>query len=185
MPFRDPEKRRAYNREYMRRWYAARAADAEWVADRRTRQREAYRQTGPVLAATITARSANKTAAKYGVVGRLTKEDVQALWAREPVCLNCGRGRGLDHIKPMGYGGTNTPDNIQNLCPPCNQAKHKWDIAPGAIPRPPLDGDSMRCRRGHERTAHMRQLPSGSRYCGPCHAESVARYRARQKAAAA
>ena len=41
-------------------------------------------------------------------------------------------GRHLDHVMPLAKGGSNTDDNVQLLCPPCNldkNAKHPIDWA--------------------------------------------------------
>ena len=132
------------------------------------------------------ANSANKAAKKYGADGRLTSADVRALWERQPQCVSCGRGRGLDHIKALANGGTNTPDNIQNLCWACNQVKSTWDMTPDQIERPPLDGDSDTCRRGHPRATDTYTYPgTGKRMCRTCHLAAVRRYRDRLKEGAA
>lgn len=41
-------------------------------------------------------------------------------------CLCCGKKKPLtvDHVIPLSKGGTNTIDNIQPLCQPCNSIKH-------------------------------------------------------------
>lgn len=185
MPYADPEKRRARKAERFREQWQ----DPEFREKHRARNRDNYHRNGHKWRgnqpAELTAKSANTQAQKLGVPGLLTAEDVERMWADQPACLSCGRGRGLDHIRAMTNGGTNTPDNIQNLCGPCNQAKHKWDLSPEEIVRPPFDGDSIRCRRGHLRSEHTYTYPgSGRRICGQCHRESVNRYRARRKAAA-
>lgn len=50
-------------------------------------------------------------------------------------CLCCGKVATLspDHIIPLSKGGTNTIDNIQPLCFPCNMSKnshHSTDYRP-------------------------------------------------------
>lgn len=184
MPYADPAKRRARRAEYFREQYA----DPEFRERYRAQNRANYRRNGHKWRnnqpSELAARSANKQAAKLGVEGTLTAGDVERLWSKHPNCASCGRGRGLDHIRAMTNGGTNTPDNIQNLCAPCNQAKHKWDLLPAEIDRPPFDGDATRCRRGHLRAEHTYTYPgSGKRVCGLCHRDSVNRYRARKAAA--
>lgn len=48
-------------------------------------------------------------------------------------CLACGRSSDerpltVDHVVPLIEGGSNTIDNIQPLCKPCNSAKHTKTI---------------------------------------------------------
>lgn len=69
------------------------------------------------------AASANARAADCGADGRLSADDVIALWRRQPDCLMCGDGAGLDHVVPFCRGGSNTTGNIQNLCRSCNSRK--------------------------------------------------------------
>lgn len=39
-------------------------------------------------------------------------------------CQHCGdTGTEVDHIVNRANGGTNHPDNLQTLCPPCHQHK--------------------------------------------------------------
>lgn len=91
---------------------------------RRTTEAERKRfRTGSYQAA----RSANLRAIEAGVGGRLTKEDVQQMWTRQPTCVSCGKGRGLDHIIAMSRGGANTPANIQTMCRTCNVRKRHTD----------------------------------------------------------
>ena len=77
------------------------------------------------LSASAAARSANRRASQWQSVGVLTYADILALWDRQPVCVECGRGRGIDHIVGLFRGGTNTPDNLQTMCQRCNQRK-RW-----------------------------------------------------------
>jgi 5-methylcytosine-specific restriction endonuclease McrA len=98
-------------------------------ADRRTCslacRQEAHRQRiGPDLRqATGAADGANQKARALGLPGRITPADVLDVWAREPECVRCGKGRGIDHISPMASGGPNELANLQDLCPPCNAEK--------------------------------------------------------------
>lgn len=46
-------------------------------------------------------------------------------------CLSCGIIPGkltVDHVKPLSKGGTNSLDNIQPLCGPCNSRKHVKEV---------------------------------------------------------
>lgn len=120
--------------------------------------------------ASYKASSANQRAAHFGVSGRLTSLDILSLWERQPVCVACGSGRGLDHVVAMADGGPNLPENIQNLCRPCNVAK-------GAI----NDGKFRRrerCRHGHSIVTDGR----GVRLCAICKADAQRRRRAARKA---
>lgn len=64
--------------------------------------------------------------------GNYTKHDVAKIrelqnnkCAACKVCLSGGYH--VDHIMPIALGGTNCPDNLQVLCPPCNLSKHAKD----------------------------------------------------------
>jgi 5-methylcytosine-specific restriction endonuclease McrA len=77
-----------------------------------------------------TAASANRRARLVGATGTLTVGDVLVLFERQPGCVSCGDGRGLDHIVSMSLGGANEPANLQNLCPPCNTSKGRHGAEP-------------------------------------------------------
>lgn len=53
------------------------------------------------------------------------------------VCLACGTSDNItvDHVKPLSIGGTNTIDNLQPLCGPCNYRKARKEIDYREIPR--------------------------------------------------
>ena len=57
--------------------------------------------------------------------GKLTVTDIKFVRAAFPVCLHCGIDENLsiDHVIPLARGGTNSIDNIQILCMPCNSSK--------------------------------------------------------------
>jgi len=69
--------------------------------------------------------------------GSHTQEDIDRLYASQcGVCTGCGlqlensRDRRVknhyevDHVMPVALGGSNTADNLQLLCCPCNRRKH-------------------------------------------------------------
>lgn len=63
------------------------------------------------------------------VTGRRLQAQRAALFARQPLCVECER-RGMvvlatqrDHIVPLAEGGTDDEDNVQGLCRPCHQSK--------------------------------------------------------------
>lgn len=78
----------------------------------------------------IKARDANKSAARHGVEGKVTTEQLMELFnERDWTCHYCGiysKGAGemtLDHVEPMANGGSNTIDNCVPACYACNIAK--------------------------------------------------------------
>lgn len=104
----------------------ARARARHWAnRDDRLRAAKAWAAANPVrVAALAAAGGGNARARRQGVPGRLTADDLEALWRRQPACRLCGAEvRGMDHIVAMANGGSNTPDNLQNLCKPCNRRK--------------------------------------------------------------
>lgn len=147
------EERRAYERAFYRlhseRWTerdrAARAADPEAMRrkatersrrfraahpDRQAAHRRAWLEEVPSREAAMRcATTANARARMYGVDGQIGYEAVLELWRREPVCVDCGEGRGLDHVIPMSRGGSNTSGNLANRCRSCNARKGTKQVA--------------------------------------------------------
>ncbi len=107
----------------------------------------------PALSAACTA---NKTAAEYGCAGRLTAQDVRDLWARQPDCLHCGEGRGVDHIENLSDHGPNLPGNLQNLCRSCNS--RKFQAAKRKLSADQIRGIRLRRQLGVPRSAIAREV---------------------------
>lgn len=127
---RDREKRRAEDRA-RRRDPAFRARVAErarvWRLAHPERMR-VHRQTWlddvPLREAAVRcAMTANRRARMYGADGQIGYETVLELWRVQPVCVDCGEGRGLDHVIPFIRGGSNTSGNLANRCRSCNSRK--------------------------------------------------------------
>jgi 5-methylcytosine-specific restriction endonuclease McrA len=64
--------------------------------------------------------------------GVWTAEDIDRIGrAQKGKCASCGKRIKkhfhVDHIQPLAKGGTNWPNNLQLLCPPCNLSKNARD----------------------------------------------------------
>ncbi len=167
VPHRDPERRRAYGREWMRR-----NADKAREAMRRWRQRhpEAHRAQVRALYAKDPKRfqaridaSPNRRAVRRATDQRrrmrlslngpsFTAQEWLALVARnENRCAYCGAEGPLhaDHRIPLVRGGSGLIDNILPACASCNLRKHT------------MTEEEFRARRAAERDA--RSVQPGSR----------------------
>lgn len=102
------------------------AKDREWVNRNRDKVRtykKRYEKRNPHV------RRAVKANRRARCGGRLPGDVVQRLMdSQGGRCVACDAhlkdtGHHLDHIVPLVRGGTNTKDNVQLLCPPCNWSK--------------------------------------------------------------
>ena len=117
---------RVTNRE---RLVAAKAAYHASHQQEQAAKRAAYRAAHPrEVKAGHAAWKANTEAARRGQTGRIKSRDVLDLWQRQPACLGCGQGCGVDHIIAFAGGGLNETTNLQNLCPACNTRKENRTV---------------------------------------------------------
>lgn len=115
----DPEGTRQRIRDWrLRHPEQARAQRRRWLDESPERK-----------AAVQIALTSNARAKSYGAVGRVRYRDVLELWLRQPVCVDCGEGRGVDHVIPLSRGGSNTPDNLATRCLHCNLVKGVREVA--------------------------------------------------------
>jgi len=146
VPRTDPDERRAYQREYikrtwqrhlehskeaMRRWRANNPA-ARLARDRAYRERhpeqqnaylETYRRAHPEIRKVV---DAARRARKALAGGRFTAQEWRDLVAQwESRCAYCGIRAPLeaDHRTPLARGGANSIANILPACGPCNRKK--------------------------------------------------------------
>jgi 5-methylcytosine-specific restriction endonuclease McrA len=111
---------------------SATPVDASTRARRRLEATRRWRLREPLIAAYHNrANSANQTAKRLGVEGRITRHDVQNV-VEGSACVYCGTRDDLtiDHIVPLSRGGLNVRANLQSACKPCNSSKwigdHPW-----------------------------------------------------------
>lgn len=96
--------------------------NAEKVKQRATQYRKANRDKA--RAWRLNAKIRRKRAE-----GSHSAADIQAILRRQDdLCVYCKIHLSdvrwhVDHIKPLSKGGTNWPNNLQILCPPCNRSK--------------------------------------------------------------
>ena len=158
MPFKDPRKRKEYNREYrrlhhkqalsymaeyrkvnreeiveyLREWKLDNPDyDRHWRAenkDKKCANQRTYRQRHPEKIRVFNAVYATK---KTLAGGHFTEQQWLSLCRKyEHRCLHCNRRRKLtpDHVLPVSKGGTSNIGNIQPLCQPCNSSKNNKTI---------------------------------------------------------
>jgi 5-methylcytosine-specific restriction endonuclease McrA len=151
MPFRDPARRRAYQREWVsrnaerhraqsregvKRW-RARHPDTHRAARRRYYAANAERLNAmvkrwhlahPEVRAAVRQRRRTRAASGGGFTGAQWRELLRACGGR---CGYCGLERQLepDHRIPLARDGSNAIGNIIPACGPCNRAKGRMTEA--------------------------------------------------------
>lgn len=80
---------------------------------------------------------AKKATAAKRVTGRKLQRLRAELFARSPLCAECGRHGRItlatqrDHIVPLEEGGQDIESNVQGLCADCHDVKSKAERARG------------------------------------------------------
>lgn len=82
--------------------------------------------------AQMRAHNANRRARVRKAQGTHSASDVQVIlkgqrWKCAVCKADLKRGYEVDHVQPIALGGSNWPENLQCLCPPCNRRKHAKD----------------------------------------------------------
>ena len=96
-------------------------------AEQRRQARREYTARNPER---VAASNRNLRSARKRATGSHTAADVKNLFAvQHGKCATCRSslkesGYHVDHVMPIALGGSNGPENLQLLCPPCNQKKH-------------------------------------------------------------
>lgn len=102
----------------------------QWKLDNPERARIAQKNWEIKNFEKVRARQAEKRAKQP--IGSYTHADIRRLFAiQKGLCVGCGasitKKHHVDHVIPIARGGTNWPDNLQLLCPHCNQSKSARD----------------------------------------------------------
>jgi 5-methylcytosine-specific restriction endonuclease McrA len=113
--------------DYQKHRDARRAKIDEWQQNNATRYAEIMR-----------VRCLNRIARKRGAEGHYTQDDIARLMKKQlGKCAWCHidviNNYHVDHIKALKRGGSNWPQNLQLLCPPCNSRKSMLSMQEFAI----------------------------------------------------
>jgi 5-methylcytosine-specific restriction endonuclease McrA len=164
MPYANPEKRRAYGRDWMKRNpEKARAAMRRWRSrhpDLHAAETRARYARDPKRLQERTDASPNRPAVRramhqcrrarlLGAGPSFTAAEWTALvTAHQGRCAFCGKARplGADHRLPLERGGKNEIANILPACAPCNLRKHL------------MTEEEFRARLAAERAADQRRV---------------------------
>ncbi|MEP7003320.1 MAG: HNH endonuclease signature motif containing protein [Chloroflexota bacterium] len=148
MPYADPDKRRAYGREWirrngekareaMRRWRERhpdehRAENAAYYArnaERLNKRIAEYHRANPAV---VRAKSQRHRALRKGAEGAFTPQqwkDLVAVHGGRCAYCRCDVPLEPDHRVALSRGGSNRIDNILPACRRCNARKHRMSEA--------------------------------------------------------
>lgn len=119
----------ANRKEVLAKQAAYQAANKEKVAEYQLKYRSANAEK-------YAQNNRNRRARKRNAEGRHTAADIARIFENQRgLCANChaklfnsGRQKfHVDHVVPLIKGGSNWPDNLQCLCPQCNNKKRAKD----------------------------------------------------------
>lgn len=122
------EKARLYRVEYAKR-PEVKAMQRDGIKRWKERDRKRWREFHRID-------MENRRARCKGAEGQLTKAEWGAIVVRyDGRCLSCGFSGDvhIDHIIPLSAGGAHTKENVQPLCPSCNNSKRTKTIDYRAI----------------------------------------------------
>ena len=112
---------------YIQNKPAERERQRRWLSENIEKQRKSCRDWAKNNPEKMRAIVARRRALLVGSGGRYTKDDISEMKLKQGnQCACCGFALidfHVDHVIPLTKGGTNWPDNLQLLCPPCNRSK--------------------------------------------------------------
>lgn len=130
---KNKEKRNAQSRDYhsknREKMLSRMVKYGEKTREIRIEKSAIWRKENPVKRV---AYEAKRRALKKNSPGSFTDADILRIVSlQKSRCANCALhvkdSYHVDHVTPLSKGGSNGPENIQILCPTCNQKKHAKD----------------------------------------------------------
>lgn len=116
---REHEKTRKQNNEASLRYYYRNHQKAKSI-------RRNWKRRNRI---TVRAMENNRRAKEVAAEGKFTKRDIEKIFkSQKGKCYYCDvklkRGYHVDHVIPLGRGGSNYPSNLVCACPKCNLSKN-------------------------------------------------------------